>query len=225
MVKPPGSLTIPTDRNILVEMMDQKRYSPKLLGLLLDQDSSYIASQLRKLEERGYVQDPVHNYNLENDERSQMYELTQLGVIVTYHIPRYIKGLHTSFEVISNYILAQQPDSEFMPDLIVLSDIDKVALRSLQDHDDMTIPSELKLEVEKQNYSPRTTHEALYTLYCHKLATRHGNLDVYKISDRGNQVLDLLDEGISSSVEITREIRKTYSEDEQDWLDQFTGER
>lgn len=213
---------MPTDRKILLEMMDRKRYSPKLIGLLLDKDSSYIATQLRKLEQRGYVQDPARNYELDEDARSQMYELTKLGVIVTYHISKYVRDSHTAFHQSSLYILSNQPDQDqFFPDLVALSDIDRSALYSLQGHDGMTIPSDFELEVANRNLSPRTTHEALYSLYYHKLATRHENMSVYKISDRGERAIDLIDDGITDPVDLSCKLRETYSKDELDWLDQF----
>jgi len=223
MDKHVNPLTLPTDREIIRQIEDKKRYTPKLVGLLLEKDPSYIASQLRKLESREYVNDPISEYQLSND-RSGMYTLSNLGVVVTFHLDRYVRGHHRVFDPQSRIVLENQPENMFCPDLIVLDEPELIALQKLTEVDGVTIPSELHIEISHDaNYSPSTAAQALYTLYYHGLAERVDGMDVYRITDRGETADDLILDGVSDPVELTEHLRETYSSEEWKRLSMFTN--
>lgn len=222
MDNPHDPLTLPTDREILQRLDDKKRYTPKLVGLLLNKDSSYIASQLRQLDSREYVTDPAEEYQIP-DNRSGMYTLTRLGMVVTYHLHTYVRDYHRVFDAHSRIVLNNQPDDTFYPDLIVLDEPAKIALEKLTRVDGVTIPSELHIEISYDaNYSPQTASQALYTLYYHGLAERVKEMDVYRITDRGETAKDLIFGEISDPVALTEHLRDTYSDSEWKRLNKFT---
>lgn len=219
-----GPLTLPTDRDILHAMDDQNRYTPKLVGLLLDKDPSYMSSELRKLESLGYVIDPAEEHQL-TDERSGMYTLTALGVITRYHLHAYVRDHHRTFHANSRLVLEKQPADAFYPDLVVIDEPVNMALHELSAVDGVTIPSELHLELSHDaNYSPRTAADALYTLSYHGLADRVENMEVYRITDRGHTATELLSEGVSEPVALTEQLRETYSDAERELLHSLTDE-
>lgn len=206
-------LTLPTDRDIIQQIDDKKRYTPKLVGLLLDKDPSYIASELRKLESRGYVRDPAKEYDI-TDHRSGMYALTRLGVVVTFHIHTYVRDHHRVFDSQSRLVLENQPDHNFYPDLVTLDEPERIALQELTKVDGVTIPSELHIEISHDaDYAPRTASQALYTLYYHGLAERVEEMEVYRITDRGEIAAELVFE-VSDPIELTEKLRETYSDEE-----------
>jgi hypothetical protein len=216
-------LTLPTDCDIIQQISDKKRYTPKLVGLLLDKDSSYIASELRELEAREYVTDPATEYGL-TDDRSGMYTLTRFGAVVAFHIHTYVRDHHRAFEPHSNYILDNQPDDDFYPDLVKLDEPAQIALQQLTRVDGVTIPSELHIEIEHEaGYGPRTTAKALYTLYYHGLAERVEQMDVYRVTDRGEKAYELMHTDISGPTELTDKLRETYSDTERERLNRLTN--
>lgn len=216
-------LTLPTDRDILEQIDDKKRYTPKLVGLLLEKDPSYIASELRKLESRGYVTDPIEEYQI-TDDRSGMYTLTSLGVVVTFHLNTYVRDHHRVFDSQSRVVLDNQPDNRFYPDLVVLDEPMQIALQNLTDVDGVTIPSELHIEISHDaDYAPRTASQALYSLYYYGLAERVEGMDVYRITDRGETAVEFVFDGGSDPIELTEHLRETYSDKEWQRLNALTG--
>ncbi len=215
-------LTLPTDRDILYQIKDKKRYTPKLVVLLLDKDPSYIASQLRKLESRGYVTDPIVEHQI-SDERSGMYALTSLGIVVTFHLNTYVRTHHHVFDPQSRVVLDNQPENKFYPDLIVLDEPMRIALQRLTKVDGVTIPSELHIEISHDaNYSPSTASEALYALHYHGLAERVEEMEVYRITDRGETAAELVSDGVSDPVKVTEHLREAYTDDERQRLNLLT---
>lgn len=218
----PGPLVLPTDRNILKKIQDRDRYTPKLVGLLTDQDPSYCASQLRTFEAREYVKDPAIDYGI-TDERSGMYTLTDIGAIATFHINQYVRDHHDIFHAASRVLIDKQPADTFSPDLIAIDESERIALRKLDQVDGVTIPSELTFDLTHDaGYAPRTAGDALYALYYHGLAERVENMDVYRITDRGETAAELLDDGVTDPVELTDRLRETYTADEKERLDALT---
>jgi len=214
-------LTLPTDRDILQKVDDKKRYTPKLIALLLDKNSSYIASELRQLESREYIHDPAKEYGITND-RSGMYALTCLGVVVTFHIHTYVRNHHRAFDSQSRLVLENQPEDTFYPDLVILDEPERIALQELTKVDGVTIPSELHIEISHDaDYSPRTASQALYTLYYHGLAERVEEMEVYRITDRGEMAAELVSK-VSDPIELTEKLRETYSDEEWDRLNALT---
>lgn len=215
-------LTLPTDRDILQRIDDKKRYTPKLVGLLLDKDPSYVASELRKLDSRGYVDDPAKEYEI-TDNRSGMYTLTNLGLVVRFHLPTYVRDYHRVFDSQSRLVLEKQPDNNFYPDLVILDDPERIALQELIRVDGVTIPSELHIEISHDaDYSPRTASEALYGLYYHGLAERVEEMDVYRITERGEMAAELVLEDGSDPIELTEKLRETYSDKKWERLNALT---
>lgn len=217
-------LTLPTDREILQVIDDQNRFTPKLVGLIIDKDPGYMSSELRKLESLGYVTDPAKEYQI-TDDRSGMYTLTSLGVVARYRLDTYVRDHHRTFHAHSRIILENQPDNAFYPDLVVLDEPTKTALHELSNVDGVTIPSELHIELSHDaDYAPQTAGEALYTLSYHGLAERVEEMDVYRITDRGTRATDLLSDGDRDPVELTENLRETYSNTKQELLHRLTDD-
>jgi DNA-binding transcriptional ArsR family regulator len=217
-------LTLPTDREILQVIDDQNRFTPKLVGLIINKDPGYMSSELRKLESLGYVTDPAKEYQI-TDDRSGMYTLTPLGDIVRYHLHTYVRDHHRTFHTHSRLILENQPNNAFYPDLVVLDEPTKTALHELSHVDGVTIPSELHIELSHDaDYAPQTAGEALYTLSYHGLAERVEEMDVYRITDRGTTATNLLSDDDSDPVALTETLRDTYSDAEQELLQRLTDE-
>lgn len=216
-------LTLPTDREILQKLTDKKRYTPKLVSLLLDKDPSYIAGQLRQLESREYIIDPAEEYESISD-RSGMYTLTPLGVVVTFHLDTYVREQHRVFDSQSRLVLEKQPDDTPHPDLVTLDGPMEMALQELTNVDGVTIASEIQMEIERHtDYGPHTALQALYALYYYGLAERVENMDVYRITDRGEKAAELVLDGITDPVELTEQLRETYSNEEWDRLNKARG--
>lgn len=202
-------LTVPTDIEILDLLSNGNRQTPANVGAHLDHDSRYMSERLRNLEERGYIRDAPPA------ERSGMYELTDLGAITAFHIHTYVRDYHNMFRAETESILEKQPENSFYPDLIPLNDADQTALNELNSAEGLTVPSELRFElVNEAGYVPQTANEALYILYYHGLAERVDNMDVYRITERGEKAINFLSDDITDPVELTNRLRETYTDEE-----------
>lgn len=206
-------LTVPTDLEILELLSNGDRQTPANVAAHLDHDPRYMSQRLRNLEERGYIRDTPPA------ERSGMYELTDLGTITAFHIHTYVRDYHNIFHAVTEAILDDQPENSFYPDLIQIDDSARTALYELDRIEGLTVPSELQIEmVQEAEYSPQTAYEALYMLFYHGLAERVDNMDVYRITDRGEKAVNLLSEDLTDSVELTNRLRETYTDDEMERL-------
>jgi DNA-binding MarR family transcriptional regulator len=206
-------LTVPTDLEILELLSNGDRQTPANVAAHLDHDSRYMSERLRNLEERGYIRDAPPA------ERSGMYELTDLGAIAAFHIHTYVRDYHRVFRAATEVILDKQPENSFYPDLIPLDDPDRTALHELNTAEGLTVPSELHIEiVHDAGYAPQTANESLYNLFYHGLAERVDNMDVYRITDRGEKAVNLLFEDVTDPVELTDRLRETYTDDETERL-------
>lgn len=206
-------LTIPTDLEILELLSTGDRQTPANVAAHLDHDSRYMSERLRNLEDRGYIRDAPPA------DRSGMYELTDLGAIAAFHIHTYVRDYHPIFRATTEYILDNQPGKTFYPDLILIEGADRIALRELHKREGLTVPSELHIEIAHDaDYAPLTANEALYRLFYDGLAERVDNMDVYRITDRGEKAMDLLLEDVTAPVELTDRLRETYTNDETERL-------
>lgn len=211
------TLTLPTDKRLIKQLSNGKRETPKNLSVILDADRTYLSNRLRDLEKLGYVSSPGPA------DRSGMYEITDLGRIVSYHLDKYTRSHHRIFHAGSHVILKKQPDGAFYPDLVILDEPERIALRKLDRVEGVTIPSELSIEITHDaGYAPRTAGDALYALYFHGLAERVENMDAYRITDRGEEVGELLANDIRDPVKLTESLREYYSEDERNRLTMLT---
>ena len=217
MSDPP--LTIPTDVEILDLLSAGDRQTPANVAAHLDRDSRYMSERLRTLEQRGYIRDAPPA------ERSGMYELTKLGAIAAFHIHAYVRDYHDTFRTTTERIFVNQPEDAFHPDLIVLDDADELALKHLKDEEGLTVPSEFPMEIDSgvENMISMISKE-LYMLSYHGLAERVNNMDVYRITERGEKALNLLSEGITVPVELTDRLRETYTDEEQERLNNLLDE-
>lgn len=212
-------LTLPTDLEIIELLSQGERQTPANVAAHLDRDRRYMSDRLRNLEDRGYLRDAPPA------ERSGMYELTDLGAIAAFHIPKYVRNHHNIFHAMTENIHENQPENTFYPDLIKLDDSEKIALQKLDNLEGLTVPSKLDIEiVHEAGYSPRTSGDALIALYYHGLADRIENMDVYEITDRGEIAMELIFDGVSDSVELTDRLRKTYTDDEKERLNTIMNE-
>lgn len=209
-------LRIPTDIGILEAIKDGDRYTPKLVSLIIGKDPSYVSSELSGLSARGYTKDPIREYeDISNEERSGMYQLTDIGKIVTAHIDRYVRSYHEAFDKTARRILRNQPDNELVVDLIVLGDDEIKVLRELS-NGDMIIPSEV------ESATDRDPGSVLFTLNFYGLVERLEEMDVYRIAPRGQDVLSMVNDGVTDPINLTCEARKQYSEEEKRRLKEIT---
>lgn len=212
-------LTVPTDLEILELLSTGDRQTPANVAAHLDHDSRYMSERLRNLEGRGYIRDAPPA------DRSGMYELTNLGVIAAFHIHAYVRDYHNTFHARTEVILENQPENTFYPDLFAIDDADRTALHELKNVEGLTVPSELHIEiVHDAGYAPQTANEALYSLFYHGLAERVDNMDVYRITERGEKAVDLLFEDVTDPVELTNRLRETYTDDEMERVNIFVDE-
>ncbi|MDB2284504.1 hypothetical protein PM038_04360 [Halorubrum ezzemoulense] len=212
-------LTVPTDLEILELFSTGDRQTPANVAAHLDRDSRYMSERLRNLEERGYIRDAPPA------ERSGMYELTNLGVIAAFHVQTYVRDYHNVFHANTEAILDNQPENEFYPDLIMTNDASRTALFELNKAEGLIVPSELHIELAHDaDYAPVTANEALYSLFYHGLAERVDNMDVYRITERGERAADLPFEELTDPVELTDQLQETYTDDEQERLDTLRDE-
>lgn len=206
-------LTVPTDPEILELLSNGDRQTPANVAAHLDRNPQYMSQRLRMLEERGYICDAPPA------DRSGMWELTDLGTIAAFHIHTYERGYHNIFHAATETILNQQPEDAFYPDLIVTSDPSRTALFELNSRDGLIVPSELHIEIAHDaEYAPQAAGEALYSLYYHGLAERVDDMDVYRITDRGEKAADLPFEELTDPVELTDRLRETYTDNETERL-------
>ncbi len=207
-------LTKPTDIEIIELLSTGVRQTPANVAAHLERDSRYMSERLRSLEKRGYIRDAPPA------ERSGMYELTRLGSIVAFHIQTYVRDYHDTFHAMSEIILNDQPEDMFYPDLIKIEEVDRIALDELSKIEGLTVPSELEIEISHDaGYSPQTAGEALFSLSYHGLGERVDGMDVYRITERGEKAVDLLSDGVDDPVELTEQLRETYSSEERGRLD------
>ncbi len=202
-------LTVPTDLEILELLLTGDRQTPANVAAYLERDSRYMSERLRNLEERGYIRDAPPA------ERSGMYELTDIGAIAAFHIHTYVRDYHNIFHAKTEIVLDKQPENAFYPDLVTIDDPDRIALEQLYNAEELTVPSKLHIEIAYDaGYAPQTANEALYSLFYHGLAERVDNMDVYRITERGEKVMNLLFEDVTAPVELTDRLRETYTDDE-----------
>jgi len=206
-------LTIPTDVEILKLLLKGDRQTPANVGAHLDRDPRYMSERLRNLEQREYIRDAPPA------ERSGMYELTALGAIAAYHITGYVRDYHNIFHALITRILDGRPDDGFYPDLITIDDASRTALYELTQVEGLIVPSDLHIElVQDAGYAPDTAREALYSLSCQKLAERVDDMDVYRTTNRGEKVVELLLEDVTGPKELTDQLRETYTDEEMERL-------
>lgn len=207
-------LTTPTDIEIIELLSTGARQTPANVAAHLERDSRYMSERLRSLEEREYIRDAPPA------ERSGMYELTNLGIIVAFHIHTYVRDYHDTFHAMSEIIHKEQPEGTFYPDLIKLDEPDRIALDRLNNIEGLTVPSELEIEISHDaGYSPRTTGEALFSLSYNGLAERVDGMDVYRITERGEKTVDLLYSGVDDPIELTEQLREAYTTEESERLE------
>lgn len=206
-------LTVPTEPEILEILSNGDRQTPANVAAHLDRNPQYMSQLLRILEEREYIRDAPPA------DRSGMWELTDLGAIAAFHIHTYVRGYHDVFHAATETILNQQPENASYPDLIVTDDPSRTALFELQSRDGLIVPSELHIDIgHDEEYATQTAGEALYSLYYHGLAERVDEMDVYRITDRGEKAADLPVEELTNPVELTDRLRETYTNDETERL-------
>lgn len=206
-------LVTPTDLEIIGLLSTGLRQTPANVGAHLSRNPKYMSERLRGLEDRGYIRDAPPA------EKSGMYELTNLGKTAAFHIDTYVRDHHDMFLGACKIILAEQPQSEFYPDLITHDDTHRAALHELNQGESLTLPSDLHIDLcVDADYSPQSAGEALYHLSYHHLAERVDGMDVYRITERGEKVLDLISEGVTEPVKLTEAIREEYTEDEKERL-------
>lgn len=212
-------LTVPTDVEILDLLSNGDRQTPANVAAHLDHDSRYMSERLRNLEERGYIRDAPPA------ERSGMYELTTLGAIAAFHIHTYVRDYHNMFRGNTEAILDNQPENEFYPDLILTNDANRLGLFELDRAEGLVVPSELHIEfAHDRDYAPIAANEALYSLSYHGLAERVDNMDVYRLTERGEKAADMSIEDLTNPVELTDQLRETYTDDEQERLNTLKDE-
>ncbi|AOW80116.1 hypothetical protein HTSR_0931 [Halodesulfurarchaeum formicicum] len=182
------SLTLPTDFIILGHLRDGKRYTPKLISMLVDDLSpSYASDRLRSLENREYVFDPSAEYGV--PDRSGMYEITELGELVEGHREVYDREYHGTFEDECREILESNKIDLTQSDVYDLHEVSQVG---------RAIPADLPAKYDELNpIAPPS--QRLYSLYYHGLVMRHGSMEIYELTQRGERVIDLDDDGYSPS--------------------------
>ena len=206
-------LTVPTDLEIAELLSTGERQTPANVAAHLDHDSRYMSERLRNLEGRGYIRDAPPA------ERSGMYELTNRGAVAAFHIHTYVRDHHRMFHGSTEAILDNQPDDAFYPDLVMTSEPSRTALFKLDERDGLIVPSDLHIElVHESDMSPRGVGEILYGLYYDGLVERVDNMDVYRITERGEVAANLPIDVLTNPVELTDRLRETYTADETERL-------
>ena len=207
-------LTTPTDLEIIELLSKGDRQTPANVAAHLDRNSRYMSGRLRDLEERGYIR------GAPPAERSGMYEITKLGKIVAFHIHAYVRDYQNIFHGISRYILEEQPEDAFYPDLIKLDETGVDALLEVDSTEGIVVPSHLEIKIVIEGgYAPQTTADALFGLHYHGLAERVDGMDAYQITKRGKKAVELYREGTREPVELTEQLRETYTDEEKERLD------
>lgn len=187
---PHGTLTLPTTREILTVLADGKRQTPINVAAILDRDRNYMSQQLRDLESRGFVHDPGPA------ERSGMYELTDLGRIAAERIDRYVRDYHDQWLDVITRAHNTQPDDEYVPRLLALTDDEYTALQIVtvthtehgQDYAFHTNVAETARNEFDVELSPDVAGTHLYRLYVNLLLDREQNIDAYRLNTRGTIV-------------------------------------
>lgn len=200
-------LTVPTDIEIINLLSNGKRQTPANVAAHLDHDPRYMSERLRKLKLREYIRDSPPA------ERSGMYELTNLGKIAAFHIDKYVRDYHNIFHSKCELILDKQPQDEFYPDLISVSDSERVVLYHV-DPDGLNLASEIHVEKNTDSIDSRTIVESLYGLFYYGLTERVDGMDVYRLTERGEIAINLFSEDITDPVEVTERLRETYTNGE-----------
>lgn len=205
-------LTSPTDLEIMDLLSDGRRQTPANMAAYLDRDPAYMSERLRNLEEREYIRDAPPA------DRSGMYELTDLGKIAAYHINKYVRDYHNVFRSKCERILDNQPQDIFYPDLVCISDEERMILNHM-DLESLNLASELLIEEETdRRYDSRVIIESLYGLSYFGLAERVDGMDVYRVTEHGERAISLFSEDVTAPVEITEQLRETYTNEQKDRL-------
>lgn len=200
-------LILPTDKEIINLLATGHRQTPANVAAHLGMKNKYASERLRNLRDRGYLHDPGPA------DRSGMYQITDLGRIVAWHSPTYVRSKHSTFARIAQTIHDNQPDTGFYPDLVYLIDDYRSAIIELNKRDGLVIPSEFSLP------------QSLYALHVHGLAERKDEMDVYDITGLGERVADLCADDTPGPMKLTEIARETYSEEEHRILNTLTSNR
>ncbi|WP_418281916.1 hypothetical protein [Halorubrum sp. DTA98] len=217
-----STLTVPTDLKILSLLSNGRRQTPANVAAHLDRDRAYMSNRLRFLTELGYLHDAPPA------KKSGMYEITTRGIVAAWHGDQYVRGHHDTFHSLTLENWKNQPDNKFLPDLVWVGDEENYGFVALTEQDTV-IPSELDddpkalpYDFEEQGFRPEYTGEILYRMFWHGFADRVGGLDAYRITNRGELVHDLVTEqNVTGPVELTERVRETYSDEENERLNQF----
>lgn len=210
------SFNLPIDIRILRLFSDGRRQTPKNVAAHLDQQAEYMSNRMRYLYKSGFLEDPGPA------DGSGMYVISDKGLVAVFHSENYARDYHWVFDKRCNQILDDQPKSDFLPDLVTLTDLQEQALLDLHQTPGLTIPSEFEIHVQERGLSPQTVGETLYALAFHGLAIRKDGMDVFEISHRGQLATDLISED-SDTVELTRKLRETFNDDERERLERITS--
>jgi DNA-binding MarR family transcriptional regulator len=177
----PGPLTLPTDKNLLNELLDGKRQTPKNLSVILDADRTYLSNRLRALEHKGFDESPGPA------DRSGMYEISDAGRVAMRHFDRYAREHDETYTRLCKRVAETNTNNTdtVSPDQIPLfSERENAARHAIDAIDGLTIPSEFA-EQTGLDITVEEAAELLYTLYFFGYVERKDGMNVYAPIDQG----------------------------------------
>lgn len=223
------NVRLPTDIDILTTMADRKRQTSTNLASILNKDRRYMTNRLNFLREEGYLRDPGPADN------SRMVEITPMGLVAVFRKDKLVREHYSRFTHLCERVADcnRNLEQRFLPDLIATEYGDNWFLRRLNKIDGLTIPSEFSDEIPIDDQVLSDIDDVLYQLSFWSLADRKDGMDVYKITQRGKQYLELLPEsafeyqtfdlGIEDYAEFTEQLRGTYTKEEMNKLENLTN--
>lgn len=223
-----SEIRLPTDLRILESMGQGKRQTSTNLAAMLDRDRRYVTNRLNFLREERYLRDPGPA------ERSRMVEITPKGRIAVFRGNRLIREQYSMFNHLCDHVFSCNRDLEdqFLPDLIATRHFENRALQTLSDINGLTIPSEFENQLSLEDHEYSTSLGLLYSLHFWSLAERKDGMNVYQITTRGEEYLEMLpgsafeyesfEMSVHDWVDATKRIREYYNESEKSLLNQVT---
>jgi len=193
-------LVAPTDLEIL-DTLSVERHTTGSIAEETGIRSKYVSERLTQLRDHGYVLKPY--------EKSPLVELTDRGKVAAEHLDAYDRTRHDTWSALIDRVLVNQPNDEFLADLVALTPDEIEALNRIHNHSNRTgSPAKhADIAAPTKNVTIDVAVDIADKLQFFNLVEPDES-GGYRVTDRGRKFLQLDADTWGNPVETTRQVRQ-----------------